>query len=206
MFKLSGVSMNDHFLQGSDQVKQAFVDSGTTFSYLPRRIWDSLMFHFDYFCEHTKNIKDSNGNKMYCPGERFLTSSQNEEVVCFNYDQQLYENGGLNTTKDFLMSYPVIRFHAKDVKGKDSVIEWFPSEYLYREPSGKMYCLAADKNNDPNQILFGSTLMRQHQYIFDIQNERIGVSRTSCSKDNNMILSEADFIASGRTFGFKSVQ
>ena len=126
--------------------------------------------------------------------------------MCFKYNQTLYENGGLNTTKDFLMSYPIIRFHAKNLQGKDTAIEWFPSEYLYREPSGQMYCLAADKNNDPNQVLFGSTLMRQHQYIFDIQNGRIGISRNNCSQDDNIVLSEADFLTSGRTFGFKSVR
>ena len=131
-------------------------------------MWDNLMYNFDYFCELTRNIKDKNGNKMYCPGERFEVSSQGEKVMCFKYNQTLYENGGPNTTKDFLMSYPIIRFHAKNLQGKDTAIEWFPSEYLYREPGGQMYCLAADKNNDPNQVLFGSTLMRQHQYIFDI--------------------------------------
>ena len=75
MFELQGVSMNDHFLAGSENVKQAFVDSGTTFSYIPKRMWDSLMFHFDYFCEQTKDIRDGKGHKMYCPGERFETRS-----------------------------------------------------------------------------------------------------------------------------------
>lgn len=82
--------------------------------------------------------------------------------MCFRYDKEFYEGGGQNNTKDFFMSYPVIRFHAKTLHGRDTVIEWFPSEYLYREPSGNMYCLAADKNTDPGQVLFGSTLMRQH--------------------------------------------
>ena len=108
--------------------------------------------------------------------------------MCFRYNATLYESGGKLTTKDFLMSYPIVKFHAQDLDGKDTTIDWFPSEYLYREPSGEMYCLAADKNYDPNQVLFGSTLMRQYQYIFDLQNERIGISRASCSQDKDIIL------------------
>jgi hypothetical protein len=41
---------------------------------------------------------------------------------------------------------------------------------MYLEKDGKKYCLAADKAHN-NEILFGSTLMRQHDYIFDIENK-----------------------------------
>lgn len=75
LFELEGVSVHDHFLQGSESVKHAFIDSGTTFTYLPRDMWDSLMYHFDYFCEQSKDIKDEHGHKLFCPGERFLTRS-----------------------------------------------------------------------------------------------------------------------------------
>lgn len=201
--KLDGISMHDHFLLGSESIRHAFVDSGTTFTYLPPDIWDSLMYHFDYFCNKTKNIKDKHGHKLYCPGDRFLTNSQGEQVMCFNYDASLYESGGPHTTRDFLMSYPILRFHAKDLDGKATTIDWYPSEYLYREPSGSMYCLAADKSKDPDQVLFGSTLMRQHQYIFDVENERIGITRANCSKDVELALTQADFVASGRTFGLQ---
>lgn len=63
---------------GSDEVKAAFVDSGTTFSYLPKQMWESLMYQFDNFCEQTKDIKDKDGHKLYCPGERFLAKSEGE--------------------------------------------------------------------------------------------------------------------------------
>lgn len=124
--------------------------------------------------------------------------------MCFSYDQSVYEANGEDRTKEFLMGYPIIKFHAKDLHGKDTTIDWYPSEYLYREPSGQMYCLAADKNSDPNQVIFGSTLMRQHQYIFDVQNSRIGVSRANCSKDHDIIVTETDYVATGRTFGLLS--
>lgn len=199
--KLDGMSMHDHFLLGSESINHAFVDSGTTFTYLPPDIWDSLMFHFDHFCNQTKNFKDRHGRKLYCPGERFLTNSQGEQVMCFNYDQTMFEAGGSYTARDFLLSYPILRFHAKDMNGKATTINWYPSEYLYRDQSGSMYCLAADKSKDPEQVLFGSTLMRQHQYIFDVDQGRIGIVRANCSREGENAMTTADFIASGRTFG-----
>jgi len=43
--------MNDHYLIDSSEINEAFFDTGTTFSYFPSRLWDSIMFHFDLFCE-----------------------------------------------------------------------------------------------------------------------------------------------------------
>ena len=71
-FKISGVAINKHLIDGSSDWSTGFVDSGTTFTYLPPKMWDQLMLHFDYFCEETKNLPDS---EKYCPGERFLTKS-----------------------------------------------------------------------------------------------------------------------------------
>lgn len=88
--------------------------------------------------------------------------------MCFNYDQSLYGPDKKFSTKDFLLSYPVIKFHVKDTKGRESPLIWYPSEYLYLDPNGKMYCLAADKQNDPTRVLLGSTFMRQNQFIFDV--------------------------------------
>jgi hypothetical protein len=50
-FNIEGVSMNNHPIKGSHNWDVGFLDSGTTFSYLPHDMWDSLMFHFDFFCE-----------------------------------------------------------------------------------------------------------------------------------------------------------
>lgn len=168
MFAIDSVSVNGQELLGSEEVKAAFVDSGTTFTYLPRQMWDSLVYQLDNFCEQTKDIKDKDGNRLHCPGERFMTKSQGEQVTCFNYDQSLFGHGKKYSARDFLLSYPVISFHLKDTEGKEAPLLWYPSEYLYPDPNGKMYCLAADKQNDQTRILLGSTFMRQYQFIFDV--------------------------------------
>ena len=38
--KISGVSVGDHYIQGSEVWNNGFIDSGTTFSYLPPKMWD----------------------------------------------------------------------------------------------------------------------------------------------------------------------
>lgn len=37
---LAGLSMNDRFLEGSDQYKVGFIDTGTTFAYFPNQLHD----------------------------------------------------------------------------------------------------------------------------------------------------------------------
>jgi len=41
-FDLKGVSMHDHLMPGSEEWNIAFVDSGTTYSYVPMAMWESL--------------------------------------------------------------------------------------------------------------------------------------------------------------------
>ena len=47
-FKIAvhGIRMNDHFIDGSDRWKVGFVDSGTTFVYVPRSLFNLLRQHF----------------------------------------------------------------------------------------------------------------------------------------------------------------
>ena len=72
-FTLNGVSMHDHFMDGSKSWNVAFVDSGTTYTYVPAQMWEALMANFDYFCDQTKNIHDAKGRKKYCTGQRYTT-------------------------------------------------------------------------------------------------------------------------------------
>jgi hypothetical protein len=81
------------------------------------------------------------------------------------------------------------------------VINFFPSEYLYLERDGNRYCLAADKNSKSDEILFGSTLIRQNNIVFDVSNRLIGIARAKCNEEPTMIESLQDYIDYGNTFG-----
>lgn len=78
-------------------------------------------------------------------------------------------------------------------------INWYPSEYLYLDKDGTKYCMAADKSQN-YEIMFGTTLMRQNDFIFDIDKKQIGIARANCSDDPLMIQNEDDYTAYGIPF------
>jgi len=71
---------------------------------------------------------------------------------------------------------------------------------LYLEKGDDKYCLSADVNTG-NEVLFGSTLMRQNDFIFDIDGKKIGIARSKCNNDPDMITSEDEYISFGTNLG-----
>ena len=64
--KVEGTSFNGKLIIGSNAWHEAFIDSGTTFTYFPPQMWRKLMVRIDHFCQQTKNIIDKNGSRKYC--------------------------------------------------------------------------------------------------------------------------------------------
>ena len=50
-FNIYGLMVGGHPLKGSTKFSIGFIDSGTTFSYLPKELYDSIIFHVDQFCQ-----------------------------------------------------------------------------------------------------------------------------------------------------------
>ena len=75
-------------------------------------------------------------------------------------------------------------------------LEWYPSEYLYRDKLDQ-YCLAVEKNYRMNEIIIGGTLMRQHNFIFDVENQKVGIARAQCNVDINQVKSVDEMISQG---------
>jgi hypothetical protein len=67
-------------------------------------------------------------------------------------------------------------------------MKWYPSEYLFKQ-SEYRYCLMADKSEE-NFTTFGASFMKHNDYIFDLDNNKIGIARSKCSDDAYMIVSE----------------
>jgi hypothetical protein len=57
------------------------------------------------------------------------------------------------------MSYPILNFKAKIEEDSTTMLNWFPSEYLYREKTNE-YCMAIETFSRNNEILLGGTFMR----------------------------------------------
>jgi hypothetical protein len=108
-FKLSGVSLGNKRLEGSDKWTVAFVDSGTTSTYMPIKMWNMLAQYFDDYC--LNSVKSGDGNsKKYCPGKRIGGTNQ----ICFQYDRSAHPN-----KRHFFLGFPVINIHAFDINRKE---------------------------------------------------------------------------------------
>ena len=98
------------------------------------------------------------------------------------------------------MSFPVLNFNIATSTGEPAQLKWFPSEYMCRHKEDQ-YCLALEKFSRPNEILMGGTFMRQNNFIFDVEANKLGIVRAACNKDLNMIDNEGEMIASGQRWG-----
>ena len=125
-----------------------------------------------------------------------MTTSEGEKVLCYRYNGQ----GDPKVKKEFLLGYPIINFFAGDTNHTLQKFQWFPSEYLYLESDNRKYCLTADREGS-SQITFGSTLMRQNDFIFDVKNKQIGIARSKCNDEQTMILTEQDYVDYGTSYG-----
>ncbi|CDW82204.1 aspartic protease pm5 [Stylonychia lemnae] len=178
----NGISINNHFIAGSDEYKTAFIDSGTTFTYFPPTLYEAVVYHMKWFCD-----VDPENN---CKGEFYNKALAGSKASCFKYDENQFPEGPLK----YFESFPVINLLVEGAQ-----ISWYPSEYLYRE-QGNLYCMAV-QSSKRNQLLLGGTFMRQQNFIFDIENNRVGVARAQCNNDLNQVKSEEELIQSGQKFG-----
>lgn len=124
--------MNNHEISDGKHIKTAFIDSGTTFTYVPRTLFTAFWKHFDWFC----NEADPFNN---CKGQ-LLKHKKNE--ICFSYSEDEFPDGPY----EYFLSYPVLRFAMKAYIGSvgpTEIFNWYPSEYLYRATTNS-YCVAID--------------------------------------------------------------
>jgi len=83
--------------------------------------------------------------------------------LCFSYDEAEFPSGPY----DYYRSFPILRFQI-GTTSENVNLDWYPSEYLYLEKKGR-YCVAIDIQPG-NEMIIGGTLMRQHNFIFDVDN------------------------------------
>ena len=99
-------------------------------------------------------------------------------MICFNYDEKKYPMG----PKEYFVSYPIISFKVPTPDGNTQNLDWYPSEYLFRNKVTQ-YCVAMEQFDRTNEVLLGGTFMRQNNMIFDLSKEQLGVARAACSSD-----------------------
>ena len=110
--EVAGVKMNDQLI--SKRWKTAFIDSGTTYVYLPKSLFSQIRRSFDTFCNKGNNCA------------RSRVGRQNYNKICFHFDEKKWPQ-----KKDFFKSFPVLTFDLPKADGKVYALNWYASEYLF---------------------------------------------------------------------------
>jgi hypothetical protein len=164
--KLYGIKVDDQEIKNVNFLNYgALVDSGTTISYLPSKIFSELEKGLVSFCS----------KKNRCMGTQ-------KSIKDFNFCLLLNENKNF---LEFTESMPVLSFEFAN----KTIYHLKPENYMfdYRDYSGDssepIFCLGIVPW-ESQQIIFGTTWMHEHDIIFDIQHKQIGFAAANCSGRN----------------------
>ena len=149
---------------GEDQIDfnngQAVIDSGTTFTYFPKKKFEEIMNKILDKCKLSK--KCGNLQKTTNFGYCVLIKDENEL-------NKIVNEGWGNITFKF----------------DDYEFIWTPKNYYYvYKPSKKEYnvCLGFDEANR-GDVLLGTTFMHGFDVIFDKEKDRIGFVEANCNRE-----------------------
>ena len=174
--------MNNHEMPDTGSQSIGFIDSGTTFTYTNLKNYNAIKSHLEYFCS-ADPVHNCKGDMQF----------KRLGYLCFTYSVKEFPDGPY----DYFRSFPILRFKlGSDAKGY--TLDWYPSEYLYREGKDR-YCIALDVQNT-DTLIIGGTLMRQHNFVFDVDNQVVGIAHATCSEDPNQVKSESDLILAGQQY------
>jgi hypothetical protein len=149
------INQNDYF---------TIIDSGTTLSYFPRKLYNDVEKQINVVCSEINR----------CMGDSYTA----EIGICFKLKENI-------TVLQFIESMPTLTF----VFENDVKYLWKPENYLfnYTDPASNdkrlTFCIGLTGWNS-NEILLGSTWMHNHDIIFDLQNKKIGLVESNCAAEN----------------------
>ena len=133
------------------------IDSSTPFSYFPNYLYQQIISDFGNYIIKFGGKNKSNSfyyNKDY--------------GICSDFRNK-------KTMKNEIKSWPHINIYFSKTR-----FRWKPRNYYYRA-NITTACLGINNHNF-SHIIFGSNFMKEHDFIFDRQNNRIGFIRADCSK------------------------
>ena len=92
--QIFGLKMNNHVMVDTEIYNVGFLDSGTTFTYMPKSLLNKIKAHFIFFCDAQPNN---------CLG-KFDIKHPDEGKICFHYTVKEFPN-----LKSYFLSYPILR-------------------------------------------------------------------------------------------------
>ena len=145
---------------GSDTIStynyNVFIDSGTTITYFPRQIYNSIISSFNKHCKNKCGKFEDVSNIGYCA---MFKSKEEREKVLNNY-------------------WPKITLV---LEGYNYVLT--PNDYYfgYNEKNKIGACLGFE-GEGASKITLGGTFMHGHDIIFDRDNQLIGFAEADCNR------------------------
>ena len=143
---------------------RGFIDSGTTISYFPKEIYNSLINYFISYCNKIPNKKCGTFKKV--PGEGYC--------------------GFFNTIEDRKKAleeyWPNITLY---FEGHKYTLRGIDYSYEYNENlENKIWACLGFEGETTYKITLGGTFMHNHDIIFDKDNQRIGFASADCNRKN----------------------
>ncbi len=167
--KLNDVLVEDKDFSMSKYNYYTIIDSGTTLSYFPANLYNEM--------EKQINIECSKIDK--CLGDSFTT----QIGMCFKRKDNI-------SFARFLESLPTITF----IFENNTKYYWKPENYIYNytetnsNDNRSTHCIGLSSWYS-DEILLGSTFMHNHDIIFDLQENKIGLVEANCGiKFENKVL------------------
>ena len=174
--KLGNMKVGDEIISLSNY--NGFIDSGTTISYFPTDIYNSIIKEFKSYCKKSGDLcgkfQDISG-LGYCG---IFKTKQDRQIALDNY-------------------WPNLTFF---LEGTDYILT--PNDYYFEyKDDGKVGACLGFEGERTSKITFGGTFMHGHDVIFDRDNQRIGFTVADCNRDefkidnkSNSIIDNDDFI------------
>ena len=140
---------------------RGFIDSGTTISYFPTEIYNSIINKFNSICNNIPNKKCGKFKNIpglgYCG---FFNTKEDKEKALKEY-------------------WPNITLY---LEGYNYILRGIDYSYDYNE--GEEGACLGFEGERTSKITLGGTFMHNHDIIFDKDNQRIGFAAADCNRGN----------------------
>mmetsp|Transcript_30881 Transcript_30881/g.27312 ORF Transcript_30881/g.27312 Transcript_30881/m.27312 type:complete len:243 (-) Transcript_30881:192-920(-) len=148
-----------------------FIDSGSSWVYMNYEEEKHVLEAFEQFCK----------NEGKCIGKKL-------KLNCYEYDITMNKS-----IRDFFRSYPTITFSTPS----GTLLNWYPSEYFSQQGERPEYCISIEGIRSKNQIVLGSSFLRQNLIVFDPEESpKVGFARGKCSDEKDRVTTEVVNVSS----------
>lgn len=157
---VGGIALNLNEDSFSNQYTSGtIIDSGTTFTYLSKKIYEPLWGAFENICLGSE----------FCDGQTIRMSG--EPYMCYFYDHDKYPD-----IYDFFETFPTFTLLVDNIN-----VDWTPENYLFAwSDSPETYCVGIYSSGHGGNVL-GGNFMRGMDVVFDRETNQIGFADSACN-------------------------